>query len=467
MTRMANRCFLLAALAAPLARSSGAQTSAEINAGIQFNLSNPGARSLALGGAFIGLADDATAAYTNPAGLTNLSKPEVSIEGRYFRYTNRFLNNGHAEGQPTNPPCLFPGQTTPVTPCTDTISGSVFKESTDTTTNLSFVSFVYPRSRWAVAIYRHELANFKASQRTEGAFFDVTYTDSGAQKTVPARFNPTQGEIDIKIVNYGVGFAIRIAEGFSLGAGISLFDFDESSVVTRFGLGSTLQEFYGAPNYSPANIAAIENADGDDRDVAFNGGLLWKPSRYVAVGAVYRQGPKFDLAAAFSDRTNASVTSHSAVFHVPDVYGVGVAVHPAELLTITLDYDHVKFSQFGDNTLNVRGEGVRYTADDANQFRAGLQYVFPIGSSFLAIRGGYWRDPDHRVRAVGVQPSPQDNFTTARNKAINRLLFVSGSDVDHYTGGIGLAAGEHFQLDGAVDYAKTVTTVSLSAVGRF
>ena len=51
-----------------------AQTNSEINAGIQFNFSNPGARSLGFGGAFIGLADDATAAYTNPAGLTNLSK---------------------------------------------------------------------------------------------------------------------------------------------------------------------------------------------------------------------------------------------------------------------------------------------------------------------------------------------------------------------------------------------------------
>ena len=35
-------------------------TSDEVNAGIQFNFANPGARALGMGGAFLGLADDAT-----------------------------------------------------------------------------------------------------------------------------------------------------------------------------------------------------------------------------------------------------------------------------------------------------------------------------------------------------------------------------------------------------------------------
>src|SRR4051794_30952604 len=78
-----------------------AQTDAEVNSGIQFNFSTPGARSLALGGAFLGLADDATAAYTNPAGLTVLSKPEVSIEGRRWNFTNEFTDRGHLYGTAT------------------------------------------------------------------------------------------------------------------------------------------------------------------------------------------------------------------------------------------------------------------------------------------------------------------------------------------------------------------------------
>src|SRR5947209_13559957 len=61
--------------------SAPAQSSAELNAGIQYNFSAPGARSMATAGAFIADASDATAAYANPAGLVNLPRGEMSIEG--------------------------------------------------------------------------------------------------------------------------------------------------------------------------------------------------------------------------------------------------------------------------------------------------------------------------------------------------------------------------------------------------
>ena len=43
-----------------------------------------GARALGMGGAFIAVADDATAASWNPGGLIQLETPEVSIVGSYF-----------------------------------------------------------------------------------------------------------------------------------------------------------------------------------------------------------------------------------------------------------------------------------------------------------------------------------------------------------------------------------------------
>ena len=43
-----------------------------VQSGPHFNLQNPGARAMGIGGAFISLADDSTAAQANPAGLTQL-----------------------------------------------------------------------------------------------------------------------------------------------------------------------------------------------------------------------------------------------------------------------------------------------------------------------------------------------------------------------------------------------------------
>src|SRR5436305_187621 len=69
-------------------------TDIESLSGLQFNFGNPGARSLGMGGAFLGLADDASAAEANPAGLTILRKPEVSIEGRNYQEKQVFSTSG-------------------------------------------------------------------------------------------------------------------------------------------------------------------------------------------------------------------------------------------------------------------------------------------------------------------------------------------------------------------------------------
>ena len=68
---------------------------------LEFSFSNPGARSMGLAGAFVALADDATAAYANPAGLVQLVEPEVSLEGRVWSYSTPFIVGGRADGVPT------------------------------------------------------------------------------------------------------------------------------------------------------------------------------------------------------------------------------------------------------------------------------------------------------------------------------------------------------------------------------
>ena len=99
-----RRIFGLALVLALLATvfSTGAAAQSSLQVPLQFDFLNPGARSLALGSAFVGLADDATSAFTNPAGLSILRFPEVSFEGRYRRIESPFLQSGRLSGTVTN-----------------------------------------------------------------------------------------------------------------------------------------------------------------------------------------------------------------------------------------------------------------------------------------------------------------------------------------------------------------------------
>jgi len=80
---------------------AAAQTNSFINAGVQFEFPPPGARSLALGGAFVAVADDATASVANPAGLALLVRPEVSVEGRFWNFSTLAPLRGRYSGTPT------------------------------------------------------------------------------------------------------------------------------------------------------------------------------------------------------------------------------------------------------------------------------------------------------------------------------------------------------------------------------
>ena len=152
-------CALLQVVVAAMA---AAQINDEINAGLQFNFSPPGARSLAMGSAFSGLADDATAAYSNPAGLLWLSRPEVSVEGRSRSFITVYPDIGSASGTPRGVGI-------------DARDDLVLAELESNTEGFSFLSFVHvPGKRWRVALYRHEFANFESKITSQGPFIRST-----------------------------------------------------------------------------------------------------------------------------------------------------------------------------------------------------------------------------------------------------------------------------------------------------
>ena len=60
-----------------------------------------GARALGMGGAFIAVADDSTAASWNPAGLIQLERPEMSIVGQGFYRREEYSSDDHPETDDT------------------------------------------------------------------------------------------------------------------------------------------------------------------------------------------------------------------------------------------------------------------------------------------------------------------------------------------------------------------------------
>src|SRR5437588_1649682 len=87
LTTRSCRCVLVLMVASlGVTAAAEAQTNDEIFPTLQWNFSTPGARANGMGRSFIGVADDATAAITNPAGLLNLSRPQI-----YGEYKNTRL----------------------------------------------------------------------------------------------------------------------------------------------------------------------------------------------------------------------------------------------------------------------------------------------------------------------------------------------------------------------------------------
>lgn len=367
-----------------LAGDGRAQTNEEINAGLQFSFAPPGARSLAMGGAFAGLADDATAAFANPAGLMWLTRSEVSVEGRHRTYTTRYPFSGSASGQATGNGI-------------DTADGVQLRDFDRDVTGMSFLSYAHvfgrgkrsQASRLRLALYRHELAAFEAEIRSEGPFIRDGQPGSLVEQTRNrSRLSALTGSLDLDIVNHGVAVAYGLSNHVWLGLGLSYYDFRYDAVTRRFATnlparnsdGEILSDgrsdvIFGPADFSDANEIQRSIQEGDDQDFAATVGLIWKAKGSVAegerihwsAGAVYRQAPSFDFdyrfnwedrAFALRDETGnenfvdpgvVRALTGSARFEVPDVASVGFMWRPGWIrdrsLTIAFEYSRVRHSK--------------------------------------------------------------------------------------------------------------------------
>lgn len=396
----------------------------EVNRALQFNFSNPGARSLALGGAFTGLADDATAAYANPAGLTILRAPELGLELRHTGFDTPFVSGGEIVNNPFN------------------TSGVGEGIGSDSVTQASFASFVYPLESATLAVYYHRTGDFDGSidaapiefVDTAGNFFD--------------QYPAARGRISYEIENIGFAVGYKFSDAFSVGASIAYSDFTIDSVTERDDPPITIQR-----------------QNGNDDDVIFSVGALWALSPKLNLGLAYRSGGDFSYAANNELLVDPfGELNFTPGFKVPHVLSLGLAYRPSDAWLFSFDVNHIEYSRLSDNLVTVfNGELPPLSIDDGTEIRFGVEYALLEMSTPLFLRAGVWRDPDHRL-AFDAQAPGDCSLDFALCAAA--ALYPSGDDETHFSVGIGWAF-EKFQLDFAADLSDLVDTYSASGVVRF
>jgi long-subunit fatty acid transport protein len=363
-----------------------------------------------MGASVIGLADDATASESNPAGLTVLTRPEVSGQLRVSSFDNELP---------------------------DTVSGRGFATFSDSVTSPSFFSAVYPWKSAAISAYYQRSADFKQHSRFQGLLpLDRGIISSDVDSTAA----------EFRVENAGVSASFKLGSRFSVGAGVRR---------TRIKLSAFEEIAFTYPAFPGFSNTLRADLGGDDSKVTFNVGLLARPSSKVSLGAVYKKGADFTVPGQFRATNicparvpcdpDASRTLTLAL-RVPDVFGGGVAFRPTDRLTILADVVGITYSDLtAQGSLAAQfGQGGAEDIKDAVEVHGGAEYVFSAGAdASVALRAGAYNDPDH-----------------------DGLGGVDSNQV-HVTFGGGLVVKNRVQIDAAVNRASNITEGIVSFVLRF
>jgi long-chain fatty acid transport protein len=425
-------CLLLAPCAVPGLR---AQTNTENFSQFEFNFNNPGARATGIGGAFISIADDATAAEANPAGLTALLRPELSFELKAIRFRRDVSNFSH-------------------TGTADNFT-LVSREFENTLVIPSFASVVIPMGNVVGSLFRHELVNFETSYFTKGSYLPPA---PGTPAGDGAFFFPVSSDLSMKVVNWGAALSYKFSRVLSLGV---------SGGLSQLSVSSTLSRYY-LEVFTPGNLANESRIDDDGASYFLNIGLLVRPADNLAIGAIYKLRPSFELEhnLLVTSSPQDTIISQAINFNVPSSVGLGISYRPIDVLTLSFDVSRVSYSDMTKDFVLVFGDDnvapSDYAVDDAFEFHAGAEYVLLLRGMGLVFRGGVYSEADSRIAFTGDPASPGDP-DRAFVRRTQAALFQAGEPDMHYTFGIGLLFGNQFQLD----VAGNISRGSNEGVGSF
>lgn len=431
---------------------AAAQTNTEIFQQFQWNFSTPGARPNAMGRAFIGLADDATATVTNPAGLLSLTRPQVYVE---FKNTNLRVPRLAAQD------AILTGQTTD------------FGENVSA---LSFISVAAPIGKsLAVSFARHEFLNYKENF----VYPPRLETDTAS---FGAAFFPVAASSDFNGASYAGTIAAAVGKQLRVGLTVAIDQLSATSDLLRTGCIPASCSGSGARSSGVKQndaIIAKQNSTSNSLTV----GALYKPTQTVAAGFVYIKAPSFTLnedfvgfdfggaphslcQSGFLSPCSDPLFPQDITLHVPRRFGGGLSARPNNRVLVSFDVMRVLHSDlmkdFVVTTSFTTLKPANFTVRDVTEVHAGGEYNVVGGSKPVFIRAGVFTNPDHHLRFV-----PTDNLTTHQKSSSNDQfnLFPEETKIFGTFGG-GFVVGSHFQMDFAYVGSRSKEVV-VSAAMRF
>ena len=415
---MASVPFFLALAAT----SAAAQTNERVYENLDFKFVTPGARPAGMGLTFVGLADDTTAAASNPAGTSNLMEPEISFEfmGADTRHERLIATEPNAYGS-------F-GQRVFVLP--------------------SFVSVAVPRRNLTFSGFADNEQDYKETFQFNGRCNSPTQCEDGAF-----------GQIDALIWNYGGSLAWLAGPRLSIGG---------SFVLTHLSL-----EAHGRSG-NPGN--AKNGTDTDDGGWAPSGflGILVKPWRGTSIGAAYYRGATFHLTTHVTGNFTGiadTVDEYRPLDYVlPSKVSVGGAVRLRDWLTAIGEVARVGYSERVTRNFLVvdfmdphaQLSAANYSYPNVTEYHAGVEARLSRKGGIIALRAGVFTDPEHHLYFT-----PQGSSLTA--DTVESFRFDSSPDQTHVggTAGVGFTFNNQFQLDLAFTAVTGSRNVIVSVVRRW
>lgn len=342
-----------------------------------------GARATGLGSAFIALADDATAASWNPAGLVQLERPEVSVVSRGILQVDEVgtLRGTEMEPQGANEIERHVG--------TDRAADAALNYAS------AAIPFSWNQRNIVVSINYQQMLAFDRHFSYTGSS-----TSAGSSTIVETdRTFDQDGHVDA----ISPALAFELSPGWSLGAALNIwFDGLGRSAAWQHTF-RTQRQFLRGDDTTSESTSFDRVTFSDFRGTNATFGVLGDLGHGLSVGAV----ADLSFHATFerdtyltSSTTEIVQRSHqSLAMELPFSYGFGLAWRPYDALVLSTDVTRVDWGSFhysdgiDDQFLFTGDRAGTAHVDAVTTLRIGGEHTWRRGGSSIAARAGAFYDP--------------------------------------------------------------------------